>query len=250
MRTLRCLSLTAAIAALQTALAFAQQPAAPPPPPPGWTGSFGAGLAVTQGNSDTSTFNLAYDVKHDSGSPLLFKSTGLFLRGSSEGALIARRMLFDARVDRKLTERTSLFGQAQFLNDEFKQIDYLISPTAGIAQALIKTATIELSADVGAGFVTEKNPGADARTSGAITAGESYKHKITATAEISQRVTALWKTSDFDDALYVFGAGLAANISARTQFKGELLDTYKNRPPSVLVKKNDVAVLLSFVYKY
>lgn len=249
MHILRRLFCAAAVAALPVTQALAQPPAAPPPPP-GWTGSFGAGLAVTQGNSDTSTFNLAYDVKHDSGSPVLFKSTALFLRGSSAGELIARRLLLDARVDRKLTARTSVYGQAQYMNDEFKQIDYLISPTAGVAQALVRTATIELNADAGAGVVTEKNPGAEARTSGAITAGENYRHKITATAEITQRVAALWKTDDFDDALYVFGAGLAANVSARTQFKGELLDTYKNRPPSVLVRKNDVAVLLSFVYKY
>lgn len=227
---------------------FAQAP--PPPPPPGWTGSFAAGVAVTQGNSDTSTVNLAYDVKHDSGAPLVFKSTGLLLRGSAEGALTARRLLFDARVERTLTARTSIFGQTQWLNDEFKQIDYLISPTVGVAQLLATTTTVTLAVDAGVGFVTEKNPGLDARTSGAVTAGESYKHKITATAEITQRVAALWKTDDFDDALYVFGAGLAANISSQTQFKGELLDTYKNRPPSAAVQKNDLAVLLSFVYKY
>lgn len=228
--------------------AYSQTPA--PPPPPGWTGSFAAGLALTQGNSDTSTVNLSYDVKRDTGSPFLFKSTGLFLRGESEGELTARRLLFDARADRKLSERTSLFAQTQFLEDAFKQIDYLISPTAGLAHALIKNATVELSADGGVGFVIEKNLGLDAQTSGAITAGESYKNKITATAEISQRVAALWKTSDFDDALYVFGIGLAANISAQTQLKAELLDTYKNKPPSAAVDKNDVAILLSFVYKY
>lgn len=240
---------TVAIAVfLSAAPALAQPPAAEPPP--GWTGSFGAGLALTQGNSDTSTANLAYEVKHDSGSPLLFKSTGLFLRGTSEGELTARRLLFDARVDRKLTARTSLFGQVQYLNDEFKQIDYLISPTVGVSQSLIKSATIDLSVDAGVGLVTEKNTGLDANTSGAVTAGESYKHKITPTAEITQRVTALWKTSDFDDALYVFGAGLAANITARTQFKGEVLDTYKSRPPLASVDKNDVAILLSIVFKY
>jgi hypothetical protein len=63
-------------------------------------------------------------------------------------------------------------------------------------------------------------------------------------------VSALWKMNDFSDALYIFGVGLAANITAQTQLKAELLDTFKNRPPTVTVQKNDVAVLLSFVYKY
>jgi putative salt-induced outer membrane protein YdiY len=225
------------------------QPATPPPPL-GWSGSFAAGLALTQGNSDTSTVNLAYEVKRDTGSPYLFKSNALFLRGASEGVLTARRLLLDARLDRKLSDRTSLFGQAQFLEDAFKQIDYLVSPTVGVAYALIKNSAVDFSVDGGVGFVTEKNPGFDARTSGALTAGETYRNKITSTAEVTQRVTALWKTSDFDDALYVLGIGLAASISAQTQLKVELLDTYKNRPPSSAVEKNDVAVLLSFVYKY
>ena len=55
---------------------------------------------------------------------------------------------------------------------------------------------------------------------------------------------------DFDDGLYIFGVGLAANITAGTQLKAGLLDTFKNKPPTADVKKNDVAILLSFVYKY
>ena len=62
-------------------------------------------------------------------------------------------------------------------------------------------------------------------------------------------MTALWKTNDFEDALFTFGIGLAAAMSTRTQLKVELLDTFKNKPPSAEIKKNDVAVLMAIVYK-
>ena len=188
-------------------------------------------------------------MKRDTGSPFLFKSTGLFLRGETEGEVTADRLVLDARVDRKITPRTSVFGQLQYLTDEFKEIDYLISPTVGLAQQLVKNATTELGIDGGIGIVSEKNEGLDVRTAGAVTAGENFKHKL-GTAEITQKVSALWKMNDFSDALYIFGVGVAANITAQTQLKAELLDTLKNRPPSAAVQKNDVAVLLSFVYKY
>ena len=231
--------------------AFAQPPAPPPPPPPpGWTGSAGAGLALTQGNSDTSNVNLAYEVKRDTGSNILFKSTGLFIRGESEGALTTNRLAFDGRVDRKLSDRTSIFGQVQYLRDSFKEIDYLVSPTVGISRGLVKNDRTELGVDAGVGVVWEKNPGVDVGTSGAITAGQNLKHKLTKTAEFTEKVAALWKTDDFDDALYVFGVGLAASVTSATQLKVELLDTYKNKPPSANVVKNDVAVLVSFVYKF
>ncbi|MDH4062945.1 MAG: DUF481 domain-containing protein [Acidobacteriota bacterium] len=231
--------------------AFAQTPAAdPPPPPPGWTGSLAAGLALTQGNSDTSTVNVAFDTKRDTGSDYLFKSTGLFIRGESEGALTTNRLALDARVDRKLNDRTSLYVQGVYLRDQFKQIDYLVSPTVGVSQWLVKNDRTELAFDGGVGLVWEKNPDRDVQTSGAVTVGQNFKQKLSETAEVTQRVSALWKMDDFNDALYIFGVGVAANLTAQTQIKAELLDTYKNRTPSPDVQTNDVAVLVSFVYKY
>ena len=225
-------------------------PAPPPPPPPGWTGSFGAGLALTQGNSDTSTINVAYDVKRDTGSKFLFRSAALFIRGESEGELTTNRVAFDGRVDRKLNDGTSLFGQVQYLRDEFKEIDYLVSPTVGIAQQLVKNDRTELGVDAGVGMVWEQNPGRDLKTDGAVVAGQDFKYKLTKTSEFIQKFSALWKMDDFNDGLYIFRVGLAANITDQTQLKAEFLETFKNKPPSADVQKSDVAILLSFVYKY
>ena len=237
--------LLAALLSLPT-LASAQ-PA--PPPPPGWIGSAAAGLALTQGNSDTSTVNLGYEVKRDNGSNVLLGSTGLFIRGESAGELTTNRLAFDGRVDRKLSDRTSVFGQVQYLRDSFKEIDYLISPTVGLSRLLVKNDRTEFGVDGGVGAVWEKNTGLDTDLDGAVVAGQKLAHKLTATTTLTERVAALWKMDDFDDALYTFGIGLAASITTATQLKVELLDTFKNKPPSATVDKNDVAVLVSFVYK-
>lgn len=234
-----CLPAFAATASAQT----------PSPPPPGWIGSAGAGLALTQGNSDTSTVNIGYDVKRDNGSRVLLGSTGLFIRGKSAGELTTDRLAFDGRVDRKLSDRTSLFGQTQYLRDSFKQIDYLISPTVGVSRLLVKNDRTELGVDGGVGAVWEKNPDRETDLDGALVAGQKFAHKLTATTMLTERVSALWKMDDFEDALYTVGIGLAASITPATQLKVELLDTLKNKPPSAAVKKNDVAVLVSFVYK-
>lgn len=47
-----------------------------------------------------------------------------------------------------------------------------------------------------------------------------------------------------------FGAGLTLGVTTRLQFKIELLDTYKNKPPSPTIQKNDVATVLALVYKF
>jgi putative salt-induced outer membrane protein YdiY len=226
------------------------QPADPPPPPPGWAGSASAGYAMTAGNNDSSTMNAAYDITRDTGGSYLFKSTALLLYGQTEDVTTSDRLSFDGRLERRLSPRTSVFGQAQYLRDEFKQIDYLVSPTVGINRILAKNDRTELNVDAGAGVVWEKNPDLELHTDGAVTAGQKFTHKLTATTELTQKVTALWKMDDFGDALYVFGAGLAASVTGGTQIKIEFLDTYKARPPTDDVRKNDIATLVSFVYKF
>jgi putative salt-induced outer membrane protein YdiY len=222
----------------------------PAKPPPGWTGSAGAGLAMTSGNNDTSTVNAAYELKRDTGGPYLIKSAALLLYGKTEEVKTSDRLSIDGRLERKLSERTLLFGQTQYLRDEFKAIDYLVSPTVGINRILVKNDRTELNADVGVGGVWEQNPGLELQTDGAVGAGEKLTHKITATTELTQKIAALWKMDDFGDALYVFGAGLAASITAGTQIKIEFLDTYKAQPPLPGVQKNDIATLVSFVFKF
>ena len=240
------LSLAAFLAAPDVVFA---QPAAPPPPP-GWVGSASAGLALTSGNSDTSTVNAAYELKRDTGGDMVLRSNGLLVWGKSEGTLTNDRLALDGRVERKLSTRTSIFGATQYLRDSFKSIDYLVSPTIGVSRLLLKDDRTELGVDAGVGVVWEQNPGLELQTDGAVTAGQQFTRKLTATTELKEKAAALWKMDDFGDALYSFGAGIAASITAGTQMKVEFLDTYKAKPPLLGVKKNDIAVLVSFVHKF
>ena len=233
---------------LASGIAFAQ--AAPAGPPPVWAGSFGAGLALTSGNADTSTVNLAVAVTHDPANPHVIKADALYLRGENEGDVIVNRSTFGVRDDYQLTERTSLYGQFRYLRDTFKQIDYLISPTVGVGQKLIITPRTLLAVDAGIGAVFEKNPTFDVSKCGAVTAGQTFAHKLSDTATVTQSVSGLWKTSDFGDALYTFAAGLAANITTRTTLKIELLEIYKSKPPVASVQKQDVALIASLVYAF
>ena len=129
-------------------------------------------------------------------------------------------------------------------------IDYLVSPTVGLTRILFKNDRTELNADGGVGIVWEQNPGLELQTDGAVAAGQQFTHKLTTTTELKEKINALWKMDDFGDALYTFGVGIAASISTKTQMKAEFLDTYKAKPPFETVQKNDIAVLLSFVYKF
>src|SRR5450631_896922 len=66
---------------LMCASASAQDPAGP------WTGSAGAGLAFTAGNTDTVNFNATYNVTYDPKTRNVVKSDALYLRAKTNGDL-------------------------------------------------------------------------------------------------------------------------------------------------------------------
>lgn len=230
--------------------AYAQAPAAPAGPTPDWTGTAGAGLSVTSGNSDTTNYNLSLDLKHDPKTKNVIKFSALYLRGEEDDDLIVNRTSINARDEYSLTSRFFVFGQVEYLRDTFKLIDYLIAPTGGVGYKVIDTEPTKFAVDVGAGGVWEKNPGIDVRTSGALTAGEKLTHQLTATSTIKHGITGLWKTDDFSDSLYTFNVGLGTKITERVQLSIDLIDTYKNLPPTADTEKNDVALVTAITAKF
>ena len=225
---------------------FGQAPAAPPKI---WTVTAGAGLALTSGNSNISTVNLAYDLTYDPQTRNVVKSDGLYIRGETEHELSTHRTGINIRDEYKLTDRIFVFGQNQYLKDAFKNIDYLLAPTGGVGYKIIDTATTKFVVDGSAGMVWEKNPGFDVNASGALATGEKLTHQLTGNTTLNQTFMGLWKTDDFEDALFTLGVSIAASMSTRTQLKVEALDTFKNKPPLPTIQANDVAVLVSIVYK-
>lgn len=232
----------------------AQPPAAAAPPPPApaplWTGSAGFGLSLNRGNTATTNLNASVEATRDPKTRSVWKFKGLYLRGETDGALAVDRLLLEGRDERTLTTRTYAFGQVQFLEDQFKQIDYLFAPSGGVGYKVVMTPRASFNVDAGLGFKIEKNPGFDRRNDGVVTASDKFEHKLSATSTVTQSFGALWKAQDFGDALYTFTSGIAAALTTRTQLKIELLDTYASRPPNIAVKNNDVALLTALVYKF
>jgi putative salt-induced outer membrane protein YdiY len=224
--------------------------AAPAPPPPIWTGSVSFGLALTAGNNDTTNANGGFDVKYDPKTHNVFKTSGLFLYGKNKGELSAEQYALSLRDEYMFNSRAFVFGDFRYLHDKFKGISYLLSPTGGLGVKLVDVPATALAVSIGAGGVWEKDYGFDATANAALTADEKFTHKLTATATVGQSFVALWKTSDFSDALYTFGATFAVSINKRAQLKVELLDTYKNEPSDVTLKKNDLSLIVGVVYKF
>jgi putative salt-induced outer membrane protein len=236
------------IVLLTVTAAFAQQ--APAAPMKTYTGSFGGGFALTSGNTDTKNFNLTFDMVRDPKTRNVIKANASYLRGTQSDILSVDRTAFNVRDEYSLTTRVYAFGQLDYLRDQFKQIIFLWAPSGGLGYKLINTDPTKLTVDGGAGGFFEKNPGREVTRSGAVTAGERFTHKLSASSTFNQNLGTIWKTDDFGDYLTNFSVGLTSSIMQNLDIKVEFLDSYKRKPQNIGVKRNDTAFITAFVLKF
>lgn len=80
--------------------------------------------------------------------------------------------------------------------------------------------------------------------------GEKLTRTLSKNAAFTHALAGTVVADDWADGLYTISVGIAASITKRTQLKVEVLDTFKNRPPSANVQKNDVSTIVALVYTF
>jgi len=228
-------------------LAAAAQDTSPKKP---WTTTFGGGLAITSGNSDTRNYNLSFNTKYDPKTAFLFKADALYLLGKSNGEKQVDKANADVRGEYTVSPRTFTFGELAYLRDPFKDISYSIAPLAGAGYRLIQTTNRTLSVDGAAGAVVERDLSIGRTTSGALKSGETFEWAISPTSKLTQKLTGLWKTRDFADALYHFDTGLTTTVATRVELKLAYTYDYKNKPAVAGIKKGDTALFAALLLKF
>jgi len=231
---------------LCAAAAFAEDPK---PLPKSWNSSLGAGLALTSGNTDTKNYNLSFATKYDPKTKFVFKADALYLRGDSNGATLVDKATADARGEYALSDRTFAFGEVSYLRDPFKDINYFVAPLVGGGYRILRSDTRNLTVDGAVGTVIESNGVAGRSSGGALKAGENFDWALSPTSKMTQKLTGIWKTSDFADALYHFDAGLATKVAARAELSLSYVYDFKNRTPAG-VKKGDSALFATLLFKF
>jgi putative salt-induced outer membrane protein len=230
----------------------AQAPAGSPPPPPpsALSGNVSAGLGMTSGNTDTTSFSGSYEVKFDPKTRNVLKSNGLFLYSKSNGTLSTEQYGLFVRDEYSFRARAFAFGEVRYLHDRFKGISSLLSPTFGAGYKVVDEKNTSLSVSAGVGSVSEKDYGFATRTTGAVSFEEKLTHKLSSSAAVGQSVSALWHIGDFGNGLYLVGVNLTSTLVGRAQLKIEGLDSYRTRPPLPTLKRNDMALLMGIVFKF
>ncbi|WP_421790432.1 DUF481 domain-containing protein [Hyphobacterium sp.] len=102
------------------------------PPISGWSGRVSAGLRVDSGNSDQQDYSLGLDVERDL-AEWGFTGSIDYAYSESGGATSRDQLGIDARGERSLGDRWSLFLGGEFDQDQLSSFDYTAFLSAGAA---------------------------------------------------------------------------------------------------------------------
>lgn len=222
----------------------------PDPPPPALQGSFSAGLALTSGNTDTSSLNLGFNMVYDPKTHSLFKADAFYLHSGNDGVATSDKAAARLRYEYKVTERAYAFLQLGYNRDRFMNMTYLITPMVGAGYSVVKEKTLDVTLEGSIGGAFEKDGGYDATSSGAFAVAQGLAWKISPGATFTERASGLWKTSDTSDCFYHFEVGLAASLVKSFELKLTYLVDYRNLPNPPTKEKTDTTLIFAIVYKF
>jgi len=131
-------------------LAGATEPGAEPVSDP-WDGSGEVGFINTSGNTETVALNMRLNFVR-TGKRWRHRFTGTAMNTSEDGFQDNERYTVEVQSDRKLGEKSWLFGAFRWDADKFGSYDPQVSLTAGYGRQLMLSEKHELRAEIGGGY--------------------------------------------------------------------------------------------------
>jgi len=123
--------------------------------PLGWTGVGELGYVKTSGNTDSSALNLKLEFVKTTKS-WRYRFAGTALTTSEDGTKENERYTAEAQADRKLNEKSYVFGVYRYDADKFGAYDPSQSVTVGYGRQLMNSEKHILKAEIGAGYRSQK----------------------------------------------------------------------------------------------
>jgi len=217
------------------------------PPPPKWTGSAGAGLTLTRGNSETVVFNasIGAEKKWDKNEVSL-GADGAY--GEQDDVKNIETAHAFGQYNRLFTERFFGLFRADALHDSIADVEYRVTLSPGIGYYFIKNKTTYLRGEIGPGVVFEKQ-GGETSTYMTIRLAERFEHQLSKTAKLWQSVEILPEVGEWEN--YIVNAELGIDVAINTKWslRAYIQDTYDNQPAPDR-KHNDVKLVAGVAYKF
>ena len=116
-----------------------------------WSGNVALGYLSTSGNTETTSYNLAFEVSYDA-ERWRHTVNGAAAGASDNDVPTAENYQAGIKTEYKLTDPNYLFGLVDWRKDRFSGVDQDLSTSFGYGRRLIDKEKHQLSAEIGAGY--------------------------------------------------------------------------------------------------
>lgn len=213
----------------------------------GWGGSGELGAVRTTGNTDTTAVNLKLELIHQS-EKWRQRFTGTALVSSKDGTKDNERYSAELQADRKLTEKSYVFGVGRWDSDKFGAYDPQITVTAGYGRQLLKSERHALKAEIGAGYRHLKENDTGDTSSEAI--GRLLLDDSWQVLESTKWTNRLLVESGADNTFTQFNSGLAVAMNSRLAIKLGFEVRNNSKVPPGVSDKTDTTTTVNLVYNF
>lgn len=212
-----------------------------------WETTAAAGLTLTQGNSDTLLFtaNILSGRDWDQNQARLGASATY---GESESVRTNETLQAFAQYNRLLNERLYAYLRLDAMRDAIADVDYRFAISPGVGYYFIKSDRTSLSAEVGPGFIYERQ-GGDESGYFTLRLAERFEHSFNERARMWQFAEILPQVDDWDNFLINAEVGVETSLTEKLSLQTYLENTYDNDPAPGR-KKNDLKLVTAIAYTF
>lgn len=184
-----------------------------------WKGEAEAGFTSTRGNTETTNIYGNVEAENDLVN-WRHKARGNILFNSRDGNTDAERYIAAWESDRKLSQRTWIFGAARYQNDRFSAIEQQFSVTGGWGKRFIDTERQTFESTFGGGFKWFREQDSDNTDTEVIAryTGD-YKLKTTANSSFGQYLLIeAGESNTFLESISSFTANISKKLATKITY--------------------------------
>jgi putative salt-induced outer membrane protein YdiY len=209
----------------------------------GWTGGLNLGFALTTGNSEARSLDIAFNAVrkgfHDK--LTLYSNTVYAVTDKPTAETTANSNGGGARYDRDFAPQVFGFGSADFFANALQDLNLRSILGGGLGVHAAKNAKTTLDLLVGANYTHESysipiNPPPSTATSqnlAAVTVGDAFTYKLGKSTNITQTFMFYPGLSDTSQYRFTFNFGTVTKLAKWLGWQNSLADVFVSNPPYV-----------------
>jgi putative salt-induced outer membrane protein YdiY len=215
-----------------------------PPLTRGWIGGLNFGFGLTGGNSQTASFNLAFNAdRKTTTDETTAYATSVYSTNNAPGAVpstTANTIQAGVRYSHNLTKRIFVFGNADFQTDALQDLNLRSIFGGGLGYHVINTDKTTFDVLGGLNY-TNENYTTITNHYIALTAGEELTRKLGASTVITEKGYIFPVLNDWGQYRATFNFGTVTKINNWLGWQNAFGDIYVTNPP-VGTKRNDIVL--------